>query len=107
MACVTIGELATALNGIADSLDGLAGEINRCKQDAQIDTTPGRSAICSTPVITSGMCRPVVPDTFTVADLGGTVKGLRDWVRDVTSKLAKYKSSAPIDEAPWPRSTGS
>jgi hypothetical protein len=103
----TIGELATALNGIADSLDGLAKEISRCKQDVPIDATPGRSAICSSPVIITGMCKPVVPDTFTVGDLCETVKGLRDWTRDVTTKLANYQSSSPIDAAPWPPSTGS
>ena len=103
----TIGELATALNGIADSLDGLAGEISRCNLEAEIDNTPGRTAICQGPVIISGMCRPVIPDTFTVGNLCETVKGLRDWTRDVTSKLSKYKSSAPIDNAPWPPSTGS
>ncbi len=105
MAGLTIGELATALNGIASSLDGLAGEINHCSVKVQIDPTPGRTAICSVPVINTNMCRPVIPETFTVGDLAETVKGLRDWVNDVTSKLSNYASSAPIDVAPWP-STG-
>jgi hypothetical protein len=101
----TIGELATALSGIADSLDRIAGEINRCDMKTEVDTTPGRTAICSGPVIVATACRSMVPETFTVGDLAETVEGLRDWVRDVSSKLSNYAPSAPIDVAPWP-STG-
>jgi hypothetical protein len=101
----TIGELAGALNEIAQALDGIAGEIENCNQKAEIDTTPDRTAVCSVPILTSGMCKPAVHDPFTVADLSGTVKGLRDWTKDVVSKLGNYVSSAPIDSTPWPPSS--
>ena len=97
----TIGELATALSGIADSLDRIAGEINRCDMKTEIDTTPGRTAVCSGPVIVKTACRPVPTESFTVGDLAETVEGLRDWARDVSSKLANYDASTPLDVAPW------
>ena len=45
----TIGELATALGGIIESLNGIAEELGQCDQAAEIVSTEGWSALCSIP----------------------------------------------------------
>ena len=51
------------------------------------------------------MCRAPVKDKFTVAELMETVTALRDWIRDIHSKLSSYDSSTPLDDGLKPPST--
>ncbi|MCK4408547.1 MAG: hypothetical protein KAW67_00585 [Candidatus Eisenbacteria sp.] len=104
MSGYTIGDFAGALNGIAESLSGIAEELNQCDLDAVIDNTPGRTAICQGPIFGGGMCIAAIKDPFKVRDLVETVEGLRDWVADVQSKLANYDATASLDSGAWPAS---
>jgi hypothetical protein len=100
----TIGNFAGALNGIAASLSGIADELNQCDLDAVIDNTPGRTAICQTPIVKGGMCVAAIKDGFTVRDLAETVEGLRDWVLDVQTKLGDFDSATPLADGLRPPS---
>ena len=101
----TIGAFASALKEVADSLDNIAGELGRCNLETEVDKTPGRTVICSLPIYMAEMCRAPVRDKFTVAELMETVTALRDWIRDIDSKLSSYDSSTPLDDGLKPPST--
>ena len=97
----TVGEFATALNGISQTLNGIADQLKLCDQKAQIETTPGRSPICQGPIISGSACMLSIKDPFIVADLVETVEGIRDWVLDVETKLGLYTSETVLDGGSW------
>jgi len=107
MSGFTIGDFASALNGIVSSLNGVADELSHCNPEAKIDNTPGLTAICSVPIVVANRCVAPVKETFTIADLVETVEGLRDWVRDVQSKLGGYDPATPLDAGTWPPTSSS
>lgn len=107
MSSFTIGDFATALNGVAEALNGIAEELGHCDANAEIDNTPGKKAICQVPVVVAQTCVAPPKDTFTVADLVETVEGLRDWIGDVRSKLANYDAATLLDAGTWPPSNES
>lgn len=103
----TVDELATALGGIISSLNGIAEQLSHCNPDAEIDNTPGKTAICSGPIVIANKCVAPVKERFTVADLVETVEGLGDWVLDVQLKLGNYDPATPLDAGTWPQSNES
>lgn len=98
----TIGDFATALGGLVDTLDGIASELNECDPTAEIDNTPGWRAICSIPVIVADTCVAPEKPVFTVADLVETIAGLRGWIGDVQSRLANFDPLTQLDSGSWP-----
>ena len=100
----TIGELATALSGIVESLNSIAEELGQCDQAAEIVSTEGWSALCSIPLPVGAECVAPVKELFVVADLVETVEGIRDWIGDVQSKLGNYDPATPVDSRSVPRS---
>ena len=103
MSDFTIGDFATALEGIVESLNGIAEELKLCDQAAEIDNTPGWSAICEVPVVVAEKCVAPVRESFAVADLLETVVGIRDWIGDVRSKLGNYSPETLLDSGSWPQ----
>ena len=97
----TIGEFSTALSGLVESLGKISDELSHCNPAAEIDRTPGRTAICQAPPITASQCLTEIKDPFTVADLVELVEGLRDWIGDVQGKLGNYDSMTPLDGGTW------
>jgi hypothetical protein len=99
----TIGDFATALEGLIASLDGIADDLKECDQAARIDNTPGIKIICGLPILMSGNC--VAPESptgdFSVADLVVTVEDIKDWITDIRSKLANYDATTEIDSGDW------
>ncbi len=107
MSAFTIGDFATDLSGVVNSLNGIAEKLDQCDLDIEIDGTPGKTAICSVPIVKSGVCAAAIKQGFTVRDLVETVEGLRDWVLDVQSKLGNYDPATPLDAGTWPQSNAS
>ena len=97
----TVGEFATALNGVTQTLDDIADQLKLCDQNARIDPTPGRSPVCQGPIISGAACMLSIKDPFTVADLVEAVEGIRDWVLDVETKLGLYSSETAFDGGSW------
>lgn len=105
----TAGEFATALNGIADSFDGIAAKLGGCNLDAEIGNTPGRVVICQSPIVVGDQCmapKDASPASspVTVRDLLEAVDALGSWVRDVSKKLSEYPPTAAIDVDSGPSS---
>ena len=97
----TIGDFAAALGGIVESLNDIGQQLSNCDMAAEIDKTPGRTVICQSPPVKSGMCGTDVKDPFTVGDLAEMVGGLRGWIEDVQTKLGNYDPSTPLDSGIW------
>ncbi|MFH1688790.1 MAG: hypothetical protein ABIE42_00960 [Candidatus Eisenbacteria bacterium] len=104
MSAFTIGDFTTDLSGVVNSLNGIAEKLNQCDPDIEIDNTPGKTAVCSVPIVSGSVCATAIKERFTVAGLIETVEGLRDWVRDVESKLGGYDPATPLDAGAWPPS---
>ncbi len=102
MSVFTVGEFGSSLEGVADSLNAILAKLGKCNQNVGLESTEGRTAICSGPIIIAGACAPRETDTFTVGDLTETVEALRDWVQDVATKLSTFNPSATLDGPPWP-----
>ncbi len=98
----TIGEFKNSLEEITTSLGAILEKLEQCNLDVELERTPGRSAICSGPVIIGSACAKAVKEEFTVRDLAETIGALRDWVSDVTSKLSVFDPSVAFDAAQWP-----
>ncbi|MFH1865288.1 MAG: hypothetical protein ABIK85_05335, partial [Candidatus Eisenbacteria bacterium] len=63
MSAYTIGDFAGALSGVAESLNDIAVKLSHCDPGAEIDSTPGRTAICQTPIVVGGVCAAAIRDT--------------------------------------------
>ena len=102
MSTLTIGGLAGALDGIANSLSAIIENLSQSDLDAEIDSTNGRRVICSLPIVVADVCVAPSQDEFTVADIHQTMEGLMGWVRDVQSKLGDYDPETLLDAGTWP-----
>jgi len=104
MSDYTIRDFATALKGVAESLDAIATELKRCNTDVEIDRGHDwKRIICGMPMITGETCVAPgpPPESFRVADLLETVEALRDWTGDVRSRLRRFAPETRIDSEDW------
>ena len=104
MAAFTVGDFATDLSEIVNLLNGIADKLKQCDPDAEIDKTPGKTAICSTPVVVVGKCAAPVKERFNILDLVETVEGLQGWVDDVRARLANYDPATSLEDGLRPPS---
>jgi hypothetical protein len=97
----TIGTFASALGDLVGSLNAIAEELGQCDPGAEIDPTPGRTAICGGPVLVGGVCVAPERESFTVGDLVETVEGIRNWIEDVRARLGNYDPEIELDSGSW------
>ena len=100
MSALTIGDLATNLNEVTNSLNSIAEKLNQCDLDIEIDSTPGLTVVCSVPIFRGGICAAPVKERFTVRDLNETVEAIRDWINDIRSELGNYDPATSLGGAP-------
>ena len=104
MSALTIGDFATDLTEVVNSLNNIAEKLNLCDLDLEIASTPGLTIICSVPIFRGGICAAPDKERFTVRDLNETVEAIRDWINDIQSELGGYDPATTLggDASPPP-----